>query len=597
MKRILSLALIVVVAFSAIGLASHPAAAQSSTSPAMLMPADTAFYAEVNTGKLTDSLTMLVGILNKAGLPVTMEQGFAGLDDALTNALGHKASFQTDIQPWLGDKTAFGIEVNDAMIQNPSAQTQPPVLAILSVKDDSAADKFLNDTLASIQKQGVTFTKTTAQVNGQTATLYANQFLKVTLAQWPGELALGTATAINNMLDVAKGNKPALGADAKFQKTMALLQSDSNLMLFVNPSVIKLMAVGYISAMRSISANLTGTPMPTPIAMGSMMQSLNALDAYNGIALGLRASGKTLTFDMAVSYDPTKVAALMTQYGFSGLDLSSQPLSGKLASQIPSKAVGVLTGTNLARAYQVIRLELNAMSAMSNLSARQKEQFAQIQRALTQFEQGLKSGFNIDIDQDVLSWLGGDFALYNVLNPNGDMATLSHGQFPFDTVLIISASDPVKAQAFVDKLNAGLPKLNLGVTPTSAGNGLYTLAVGKQVKLGYGVSNGAFLLTTAGTLNLANTAASGTDTLSTGSTAWKNATANLPSNVGAIGYLDLSQVSTFIQGMMAAHASSSSNDQGTRIGLALFNEFESALFYSAAPDKGSAIVSFQLNLK
>src|SRR5690349_10975692 len=102
------------------------------------------------------------------------------------------------------------------------------------------------------------------------------------------------------------------------------------------------------------------------------------------------------------------------------MDLSFQPLSGKLTAQIPSKAVGVLTGTNLARAYQLIRLELTAMSAMPNLSARQKEQFAQIQRGLTQFEQGLKSGFNIDIDQDVLSWLGGDFALYNVLNPNGD---------------------------------------------------------------------------------------------------------------------------------------------------------------------------------
>ncbi|MHB8627812.1 MAG: DUF3352 domain-containing protein [Aggregatilineales bacterium] len=597
MKRILSLALIVAVAFSAIGLASHPAAAQSSSSPAMLMPADTAVYAEVNTGKLTDSINMIVGILNKAGLPVTADQAFNHIDQGLTQALQHKVSFQTDIQPWLGDRAAFGIEINDAMIQNPSAKTQPPVLAIVNVKDDAAADKFLTDTLNSIQQKGVSFTKTTDQVNGQTATLYANEFFKVTLAHLPGELALGTTAAINNMLDVVKNNKPTLGADAKFQKTMALLKPDSNFTLFVSPSALKLAAAGYINAMRSFNfGSLTGTPMPTPPALSNLMQQLNVLDVYNGIVLGLRASGKTFAFDLGESYDPAKLSTFASQYGFSAADMTLQPLSGKLAAQIPSKAVGVLIGSNLGHFYQLFRKELNAFSAMPTMSARQKQQFDQIQRGLAQFEQALKSNFNLDIDQDVLSWLGGDFGLYSVLNPNGDMATLSHGQFPFDTVLIVSASDSAKAQSFVDKLNAGLPKL--GITPATAGTGLYTLPVGKQVKLGYGVSNGAFLLTTSGTLNLASAATAGTDSLSSGSTPWKNATANLPSNVTELGFLDLSQIGSYIQGITAAHASNTSNaDQGTRMGLALFNEFESALFYSTAPDTGSAVASFQLNLK
>src|SRR5579859_674959 len=132
MKRILTLALMVVVAFTAIGIPAHPASAQTTTSPSAFMPADTAFYAEVNAGKLNDVLTMFVGILSKAGVPATADQVYSGIDQALSQALKHNVSFQTDIQSWLGDRAAVGVEITPAMLQGSSGASQPPVLAIVN---------------------------------------------------------------------------------------------------------------------------------------------------------------------------------------------------------------------------------------------------------------------------------------------------------------------------------------------------------------------------------------------------------------------------------------------------------------------------------
>lgn len=596
MKRILTLALMVVVAFTAIGIPSHPAAAQTATSPATMMPADTAFYAEVNTGKLNDVITMFAGILSKAGVPLTADQVYSSIDQALSQALKHNVSFQTDIQSWLGDRAGVGVEITPAMLQGSSGASQPPVLAIVNVKDDARADKFLGDTLNTIQQMGVSFTKSSDHVNNQLVTLYANQFLNLTLAHLPGELALGTTPAVNTMLDDLKNNQPTLGADPKFQKTMALLSSDSDISLFLNPAVIKAGLSAYMAAFSSSFGSLSGTPAPA--ASNNMQQALNVLDAYNGLAMDLRAANKTLAVDVATSFDSAKLASAMSAFGFSSAATQMQPLSGKLPAQIPSNATFFFSSSNLARIYATIQAEISAMSKQPNLSARQKQQIAQMQQRLTQFEQGLKSAFNLDLAQDVLSWLGGDYGVYGVLDPNSDLSSITHQPFPLDIVLIVSASDVTKAQSFVDKLNAGLKAR--GLTATAAGTGLYTLTVPSAkgaVKLGYGVSNGAFLLTTAGALAAASAATGGTNTLSTSNTSWKNATASLPSGVTALGFVDLSQIGTFVQGMMAAQSSSSGN-QDTRIAGALFNEFESVLFYSATAGDGSAgTASLEFNLK
>ncbi len=590
MKRILSWALIIMVVIGAIGIAPHTVTA-AGTTPAALMPADVTFYAELNTGNLTNTFDLFFKLFGKSSIPITEDQLYSQADKALTQALGRPATFKGDVLNWLGDRAAVGIEITDAMLQTPVANTHFPILVVLNVKDDSAADSFLTDLFASVGKRGLTFTQTTDPIAGKTATEYANAALKLGVVRIPGELIVGSDDAIAALVDTLNNSKPTLGADAKFQRTIGLLSQDNGLMAYVGGRALQysvaLAQAAIVKRFPAPSLNVTG-PDPTEAAASLTFLS-NLYKAYDGTALALRGSSKTLAFDLASSVEPNALTNIGAATPPASTDQGATTLSGKLAGQIPGNAAAVFEASNLARDYRLLRNTLQALDSSPGLSPTQKDSLDQTIAGFDQLEQGLRDGLDLDIDQDILSWLGGDFAIYSIFDPNSDLALTTNGSLPFDTALVIAASDADKARSFVDKLNAGLG-LNFNLHAKAAGKDLYTLPVSPRLTIGYGIVDSTFVLTTGGALPTIAGAVGGADALADRA-AWHTATSQLPPHVTALAYLNLTPFQPYIALLPNAR------NPAAQSLAALLNQTQSAVIYSVAPGAGQSVTTFALILK
>lgn len=591
MRQIVGLALMFLLISSAVGLSTRTATAAPAPTPAQLMPADVTFYAEFNTANLTTTIDSFFKLLNVANLPVTGDQFYGQLDHALTAFLGRPATFKGDVLNWLGGRAAIGVEIPDAVLQSPATNAHLPLLAIVAVKDETAVDAMLGDLFAAFGKRGIAFPQTTDQFGANPVTLYSNSTLKISVMRIPGELAFGTSDAISAMLDTLKNGKPSLAADARFQRTMALLTPTSPLIAYVGERALQYSVAtaqaAIVKRFPAPSLNLSG---PDPTDTAASLAFLGTLyKAYDGTALAVRGDAHTLALDVATSVDLNTLKSVNGALGTVATDQSNATLSGKLASQIPGQTAVVFEASNLARDYRLIRATLAALDSSSGLSASQKESLDQTVAGLDQFEQALSDGLDLDINQDILNWLGGDFALYGIFDPNSDLALASNGSLPFDAALLVSATDADQTRAFVVKLNTELTQ-KLGLIAKGAGKDLYTLSVSPRLTLGYGVVDSTFVLTTGGALPAVAGAIGGVDLLSERS-AWRNAIGQLPTNVTSLAYLNLTPFQPYITQLSAVH-----NPPVQGLGT-LLSQTQSAVIYSVAPAPGQTVETFALVLK
>jgi hypothetical protein len=618
-KRLFRLTISVAVFVSALGILSPVTAAPvHATTPtlAAMMPANIDLYAELNIGKLTDSLIMLDNTFSPAGAattPTTIDQlpgqvgtGIQDIDAQLTKLLGHDATLSGDVFNWL-NQLAVGVPITDAMLTGASSSakqmTTPDFLMVGSVKDETAADKFITDILAGIEKQGLSFTKTAVQINGQAATRYNNPLLKISVVRLPGYVLIGADTVLDAMTKADSSKQVSLATNAQFQKTMALLNTDNNMSAFISARVL---AYSLTTTMRNSRNAMPLMPGTKPGAVATMSATAAAdmtarmadiLKAYNGLAIGARTVNKTFALDVVASVDMAAIKAMSTQ--LYGLDVNqlmgsstSATVSGKLSSQIPADAFAVIEGHDLTRIYTVLHsviTALNSSSGIPGLNAAQQKQFSNAAAGLDTFEKMLKTQFDLDINTDVLAPLAGDFAVYSYMKP---MATdkPSANQLPFNPVLIIDTTDAAKAKTFADKLSAGLPKV-ANLTPTKTSSGLYTLSVGKaETTLAYGVSGNTFLITTGDAIPTVTDAIAGKNTLDASPT-WKTAKAILPATYTSVLYLNMNNIEPYLSSMAPMAGS------GADMGLAALSKIDSALIYSAFPDVNSAMLTLAFTLK
>ena len=226
MKRLFRLALTTTVVISTLGtfgaaLTPVAAAPVHASAPALaaVMPANIDLYVELNPAKLNDALTTLNGAMGTSdatgtpNAPMNIDQigsqfGLNAIDKQLSQLLGHPATLAGDVLNWLNE-FAIGIPVSDNMLQNPTAtKGAPPLLLAGSVKDEAAADKFITDIMAGIGKAGLSFPKTSVQINGQTATRYDNPLLNVSLVRWPGYVLIGMDVVVNGLISPTGGSGP-----------------------------------------------------------------------------------------------------------------------------------------------------------------------------------------------------------------------------------------------------------------------------------------------------------------------------------------------------------------------------------------------------
>ncbi len=612
MKKALSLVLLVAVVVGAVGFTPASRISAATPSLATLMPADTFLFAEMRTDDLPNALRTISDLLSKASIPTNLQ---GDLERSLSQTLGRPVTLDKDIASWLGDRAAVGVYVPDAVIESlftrrQSKEPQVEAYFVVSIKDDAAADTFLAELLAVGEKNGGKLTRGTDQIGDTPVVTYADSTGNQVLARWPGYIALGTPSTAH-FLEALKNKKPTLAADPTYQKVVGMLKPDNFATVYSKMPLTPLaygLLLGFMGPsiggvfddiVRSLNQTpgaiptATPTPTPTPTPSPALLDLASTLISMGATGMGFYGDGKKVAVDFAFSIDPDSLKKVLTILKVPAdvqLQAPASPISLKMADRISNKALGVILGSGLAQnarnGLTLARATAKLFDIMDGGGSRSSQG---IEDNYTQLESGLKQYFDLDLNQDVLGWMGGDFSGYMMYNPNGDLAKA--GQSPFDFALLIESTDTARSGTFLTKLNAGLTKV-AGSSPTQTDSGLFVFqSAATGPGIGYGLVKNVFLVGNSSGLTAAANAARGDGTLATDAN-WKDAAALLPKSYQHVWYVDMIKLGAALQD--SASQNGRTGDQQT---VALVNLFRSVILYSADLGGGNSLTTVVLTLK
>jgi len=561
----------------------EPASAASAIPLASLLPDDTLLYGELPISSLQTLLggqaSALGQSLTGGGTRVDLPQA---LDKMITELFGRPATFSADVLPWIGDTVGIGVRFpGDSLdvailsalrgVRGP----EPEGMFLASVKDDSAADKALQEMIASIEKRGAKFETTQDQFGNVlgtnvTATIYTSQRSQLTIARWSGFLAIGLPS-LGMLTDVVKNGRSPLAADETFRNTIRLLRPESLGMVYtkavlpgrVMPYAPVLGVVGLsllgpaigsvfstiISQLTTPGPTATPTPSPTPTATpaptGREKDILKALENMGGMAFSVVSKDKYLALDIAVSNNADSIKRLNSLLNIPPnyqLPAASQAMTLRSPKQLPANSLVAIMGTEFPKMYSTMRwilvMYVKAITALRG-EPDVSDQIVQGEQML--FSQ-LKSITNIDVTADVFSWMTGEYALFTRYNPAGILGQAA--RLPIEQSLLVQATDTSKTQSFANRLVAALKSVR-GLTVTTEQDAS-SIRMGPLAIASFGLINDSFLLSSASGYATAVAAIRGDGVLEK-DPAWQAAAATFPQAVQDIWYFNVDGIAGALQ--------------------------------------------------
>jgi prepilin-type processing-associated H-X9-DG protein len=245
MKRTLLVAVLAVVALTG-AIAVHAA----ERSPATLMPADTAIYAEVNLTRIAGDgpeAVALREVLGKSQLLPTLrklmeedEKGAETLDVVLRLADG--------LAKTVGPRAGLSVSMNPAMMMMTGGS--PQVLVVADLKDEAALTAVLQEVLP---KLGLTYVQEEA---GGPIRFAGGQVILTHTASW---LALGSpAEVVEGVKKLeAAPSGASLASDPGFSRTLAGLPKDAVVTEYISGSFLQQM-----TALAAMAAPEFALPTP-----------------------------------------------------------------------------------------------------------------------------------------------------------------------------------------------------------------------------------------------------------------------------------------------------------------------------------------------
>ncbi len=400
---------------------------------AAYMPADTALYVGVRTDDaFIGELDGLIGaIINR--LPPAASPGPFSLRAALDAGIGDLmpgGTFQSAVRNWLGDTAALGVVSLDTQFDDdPSNDEDVPVIFAVAVTDRAALEAFIERVAGG-------------RVEVTTAGSYT--VFRSTVEGEEGVIMVGDSVALMPIFVpvevMVSGFASTLAEDEAFTGAFQPLPEDAyNVLVYVEGTVIA-------AAQRRELRGLVGRA-----------QRLNALAgaAPSDVAIGFTTlDGRVLTMDVAVQMDLEAMAG-------AGLTLpSTTPVDFAFARHIPAEAQYVIHATDLWSGYQALLQNIRAIAEM------QGDDPDEFDSGLNFVMLAIKGALGLDLEEDVLSWMTGDFALFL----SGDraffdriyddpVAAMALETLPVDFGFVVEATDPAAARNVFAQLSDTLPAL------------------------------------------------------------------------------------------------------------------------------------------
>jgi hypothetical protein len=382
-------------------------------SMAALMPYDSVLFFALRTDD--DYIELLDSLIRKVydTLPRFILPNFSLrqlLDLAAQQALG--SDFQTRIRPWLGDTIALAIGPLDKLLDiNPRNDTETEIVLAIQIVNRAefeATFESLADPRGYKKTRSAEFTD------------YEDTRQPVLMRVGETLVLVGTKAGVNSALNrVAK-----LNANPQFKQTVeALPESAYNIFAYANLSELRQLAAFLPREQRDLVRSLA-----VPLAIGATI-----LD------------GRSLVLDLAIQN--TEIVS----------DLSlSKPVNPDFARWMPADAVLSVHLRDLSAYYRAILSALRlTLSGQAELRA--------FELALRQFEEALRLSLGLDLNQDILSWLTGDFAILVAYTPQErsllELSIDPSLRLPFvgyDFGLVIEAPDPEKVAKLIATLGNAL---------------------------------------------------------------------------------------------------------------------------------------------
>lgn len=404
------------VALSAHSTPAHTAhlAQADIESLAALMPADSAVFFALRTDD--DYIELLDSILQKAldRLPQTPRFSLNQLLDRIVAPLG--GNFQTTIRSWLGDNAAFAFGSLDKLLDtNPRNDLETEVLFAVQITDRARFEALF---------ERLALPSGYAKNSTPDFTDYTDVVLPVLLRVTENWLLLGTRAGVQSVQNRAA----KLNTNSEFQKIIGALPADGyNILAYFNLSSVFTQSA--IELLPPTQRNL--------IAQGFVRFAIGAtiLD------------GRSLVLDF-VAPDSSSVL---------GIDLN-KPTDPAFARFMPANTVFSFQIRDLKSFYEAILAALRA-----SLEAQGGTALRDLERGLEQLESTLRILLRLDLNEDILSWMTGNVALFIAYTPQEPSLLEAlrdlENQVAFvglDFGLIVEATDPSKAANLVAELGNAL---------------------------------------------------------------------------------------------------------------------------------------------
>ena len=407
-----------------------------------------------------------------------------------------KTEYSRDVQPWLEGYIITALVPNAAQPQAPAA-----TLVLAPTRDRSKSDAFLSKYREALAQQGAKFT--------------AKQYKDVTYYESPtrdpnnsvvtadiGGQYVAIATSpklIQQAIDTYKGSNPSLAKKPIFAK----IYGATNQTKLVEPLV-------QVYFDGEVALEFIGSQANLNLNEAAIAQSKRELDAMT-LTGGTQKEGLRFEINTYLKND------------------NSNPLANneaKVLNLLPQETFLLVSGVNLYQSWQSLVAQAKGNSSSAQL--------------IEQIRKAVKDSTKLDLDQDILKWMNGEFAIAAIPNNQGILANPGFG-----FVAIAQASDQNAAKTALDKIdkvaqtNSGglLPK-GVDLKPKQIGDkSVITWAIGNTNVATRGTLDNNFVFWSMG--DLADTFVPTPANNLPQSSSFKILTTDIPKSNGGYFYLNM----------------------------------------------------------
>jgi hypothetical protein len=562
----------------AVGLIVNRAAAPSVDSLAQVMPVDTMMFVSMTTHPDQQPNYAVVAEAWKGSKEAKQ------LESAMLVGLSYSGfDWETDIQPWLGDRVGVGLidlgQQGQVFGNDPAKpKFRPPFYLIaIQTRDHAKSDKFLADFWKSLDKN--------SSSGYYTSTLYDDTYRGIPIVYQTTETSFfsgdstvsdGQAFAtVNDVIVLTQGadnlkkvidaalDGQTLATSSNYKATMSALPAQNVGVMYMDLKNYMAAATKMVdstaqdtdtsaifdSIVTEVYSSTNATPDPDRQKrideakkqqeaarlqqQQSMQQMQELFQALGGVGAALTYEPSGLRFDFATQLDPSKLLEK-----WRNLYPTTYPAaSNQLFDSLPASTIMAING-NVPNSTWQLYLDPDYWSA--TLGANANMSGANIGQKIADFEKA--AGLNLKADLvDLFSGNVGFFMLPKTTATAPKTNAYSFN-FPFDLGAMLDSSDATRVSSSLDKIFnaiiATTDKSGLQLQPLNRAP--YSTLLDKQnnMILAYGPINNRFVIgSTPDTLDAianANQAPLSADPI------FKEATTVLPSDRISTGYFNLS---------------------------------------------------------